>query len=397
MLNPRLEQLSDYAFPRLAALLAPLEPAAALEPIDLSIGSPMHPPPRLLIDTLAEHGHAWNRYPPVVGTAAFREAAAGWLGRRYGLPAGLIDPVRHILAVAGTKEALFLLAKTITPETKAGGQPAILLPNPMYNVYLGAAVMAGAEPVLLTATAETRYLPDLDRLDPALLARTVAFYLCSPSNPEGAAAGLDYLRRALELARRHDFFLIADECYAELYTREPPPGALEAAQSLGGSLDHLVVCHSLSKRSSAAGLRSGFVAGDPVVMTGFARLRNYAAAVQPLPVLAAASALWGDEAHVEANRVLYRQKYDLAERLLGGRLGFYRPDGGFFLWLTVPDGEAATRQLWTEAAIKVLPGEYLGRADERGVNPGAGRIRVAMVHDLETTETALRRIAETLD
>ena len=283
------------------------------------------------------------------------------------------------------------------PDTKAGARPAILLPNPLYNVYLGAAVMAGAEPVLLTASAETGYLPDLDRLSPALLARTVAFYLCSPSNPQGAAASLDYLGRALELARRHDFLLIADECYAELYTREPPAGALQAAMRLGQSLDHLVVCHSLSKRSSAAGLRSGFVAGDPAVMAGFARLRSYAAAVQPLPVAAAATALWHDEAHVEANRALYRKKFDLAEERLGGRFGFYRPDGGFFLWLTVADGEAVARRLWTEAAIKVLPGAYLGRPDARGDNPGDGAIRVAMVHDLETTDAALRRIAATVN
>jgi aspartate/methionine/tyrosine aminotransferase len=397
MLNPRLEELSDYAFQRLATLLAPLEPPADLEPIDLSIGSPLHPPPQLLLDTLAEHGHLWNRYPPIAGTPALREAAADWLVRRYGLPAGTIDPTRHVLAVAGTKEALFLIAQAIMPDAKAGAKPAILLPNPLYNVYLGAAVMAGAEPVLLTASARTGHLPDLDGLSPALLARTVAFYLCSPSNPQGAAAGLDYLRRALELARQHDFLLIADECYAELYSREPPAGALQAAMRLGQSLDHLVVCHSLSKRSSAAGLRSGFVAGDPAVMAGFARLRSYAAAVQPLPVAAAAAALWRDEAHVEANRALYRKKFDLAEERLDGRLGFYRPDGGFFLWLTVADGEAAARRLWTEAAIKVLPGAYLGRPDEHGDNPGDGAIRVAMVHDLETTDTALRRIAATLD
>jgi N-succinyldiaminopimelate aminotransferase len=396
MLNPRLEELSEYAFPRLARLLAPLDPPPHLQPIDLSIGSPMHPPPRLLTDTLAEHGHLWNRYPPVIGTPAFRAAAAGWLARRYGLPDGMLDPARNLLSVAGTKEALFLIAQTIMPAERAGARPVVLMPNPFYNVYQGAAVMAGAEPVMLPATAETGYLPDLDRLSPALLDRAIALYLCSPSNPQGAAAGLDYLTRALALARRHDFLLLVDECYAELYTREPPAGALQAALRLGGALDHLMVFHSLSKRSSAAGLRSGFVAADAALIAGFARLRDYAAAVQPLPVLAAATALWQDEAHVEANRTLYRQKFDLAEARLGGRFGFYRPDGGFFLWLTVGDGEAATRRLWTEAAIKVLPGAYLARPDEQGRNPGDEAIRVALVHDLATTDAALRRIAETL-
>jgi N-succinyldiaminopimelate aminotransferase len=401
MLNPRLEQLGDYAFPRLARLLAPLDPPPGLAPIDLSIGSPMHPTPKLLTDTLAEHGHLWNRYPPVLGTAAFRAAAAGWLGRRYGLPEGSLDPERHLLAVAGTKEALFLVAQAIMPDRLADDgaceRPAVLMPNPFYIVYQGGAVMAGAEAVMLPVTADTGYLPELDRLGPALLARTVAFYLCSPTNPQGAAASLDYLARALELARRHDFLLIVDECYAELYTREPPAGALQAALRLGGGFDRLMVFHSLSKRSSAAGLRSGFVAGDPALIAGFARLRNYAAAVQPLPVLAAATALWQDEAHVEANRTLYRQKFDLAEQRLGGRFGYYRPDGGFFLWLTVGDGEAAARRLWTEAALKVLPGAYLARPDEQGRNPGDAAIRVALVHDLATTEVALRRIAETLE
>jgi aspartate/methionine/tyrosine aminotransferase len=244
---------------------------------------------------------------------------------------------------------------------------------------------------------QTGYLPDLDQLSPELLARTAAFYLCSPSNPQGAAADQAYLERALTLARRHDFLLIADECYSELYTRQPPTGALEAAVGLGGSLDHLVVCHSLSKRSSAAGLRSGFVAGDPVVIAAFARLRSYAAAVQPLPVLAAAAALWRDEEHVDASRALYQKKFELAGQRLGTRLGNYLPDGGFYLWLTVPDGEAAARRLWTEAAVRVLPGAYLGRADEHGVNPGDSKIRLALVHDLDTTDMALQRIAETLE
>lgn len=396
MLNPRLEELSDYTFQRLARLLEPLDPPR-LAPIDLSIGSPMHAVPKLLTDTLAAHGHLWGRYPPVIGTQAFREAVAGWLTRRYGLAPGAIEPERHVLAVAGTKEALFLIAQAVMPAERTGPRPAVLMPNPFYNVYLGAAVMAGAEPVLLTVSPETGHLPDLERLSPALLERTVAFYLCSPTNPQGAAADLAYLGRALALARRHDFLLIVDECYSELYNCEPPPGALQAAQNQGGSLDHLIVCHSLSKRSSAAGLRSGFVAGDPAVIAGFARLRSYGAAVQPLPVLEAASALWRDEAHVEDNRALYRQKFDLAEARLAGRFGFYRPDGGFFLWLTVGDGEAATRRLWSEAAVKVLPGAYLGRPDEQGRNPGDAAIRVAMVHDLATTEEALRRIAQTLE
>jgi N-succinyldiaminopimelate aminotransferase len=356
----------------------------------------MHPIPPLMIAALRANEHLWGRYPPVTGSPAFRQAAADWLTRRYHLPDGLLDPERHVLPVAGTKEALFMIAQAVTAEQKGGGRPAVLLPNPFYNVYLGGAVMAGAEPVLLPVTAATGHWPVLDELDPALLDRTAAFYLCSPANPQGVAADLGYLKRLVELARRHDFLLIMDECYAEIYTGDPPVGALEAAVALDGRLASVIVCHSLSKRSSAAGLRSGFVAGDLDVLAGFAHLRSYGAAVQPLPVLAAATALWQDEEHVIANRGLYREKFDLADDRLGGRLGYYRPDGGFFLWLDVGDGEAAARRLWAKAAIKVLPGGYLGRPNGAGHNPGQSAIRVALVHDLATTEAALADLVAVL-
>jgi aspartate/methionine/tyrosine aminotransferase len=356
----------------------------------------MHPLPRLLTETLHAHDHLWGRYPPVDGTPEFRAAAADWLSWRYGLPAGAIDPRRHLLPVAGTKEALYLIAQTVMPERKAGAQPAVLMPNPFYNVYLAGAAMAGAEAVLLPTSAASGHLPALDELPPTLLARTAAFYLCSPANPQGAAADLAYLQRLLALAREHRFVLIVDECYSEIYTRDPPVGALQAAAALGNGLGQLIVCHSLSKRSNAAGLRSGFVAGDPALIAGFARLRSYAAAVQPLPVLAAATALWRDEAHVQASRALYLEKYELADARLAGRFDYHRPDGGFFLWLTVEDSEAAARRLWTEAALKVVPGAYLGRPDAAGSNPGRRAIRVAMVHDLATTATALQRLVDTL-
>ena len=396
MHNPRLDGLGDYFFRRLAALLEPLAPAPDKEPIDLSIGQPMHPVPALLMETLQENSHLFGRYPPVVGMPAFRAAVTDWLTWRYGLPARLLSPDRHVLPVAGTKEALFMLSQVVTPETKGGGKPAVLMPNPFYNVYLGGAVIAGAEPVLLPVTAETNHLPDLDALDSDVLDRTVAFFLCSPSNPQGSAASLAYLTKALELARRHDFLLIMDECYSEIYGGEPPVGGLEAAVALGGDLDNLLICNSLSKRSSAAGLRSGFVAGDPTTIKLFTRLRSYGAAVQPLPLMAVATALWRDEDHVRASRELYIEKFDLADRFLSGSLDYHRPDGGFFLWLNVGDSEAITRKLWSEAAIKVVPGAYLGYADESGWNPGAHAVRIALVHDITTTERALERLVKTL-
>lgn len=396
MHNPRLDGLTDYFFRRLATLLEPLAPSATHEIIDLSIGQPMHATPALLTETLAANGHLWGRYPPVIGTSAFRDAVRSWLNWRYELPGDLLSADEHILPVAGTKEVLFMLSQLVTPSEKNGARPAVLMPNPFYNVYLGGAVMAGAEPVLLPVTAETNHLPDLDALSPDLLERTVAFFLCSPANPQGSAADLGYLSRALQLARRHDFLLIMDECYSEVYSEAPPHGSLQAAAANGRSLDHLLVCHSLSKRSNAAGLRSGFVAGDPAIIKPLTRLRSYAAPVQPLPVMAAATALWQDESHVAESRRLYQQKFELADSCLAGRFDYARPAGGFFLWLNVGDSEAIAKKLWSEAALKVVPGAYLGYANQDGWNPGAHAIRIALVHDLATTEQALTRLVGTL-
>ncbi|BCX16994.1 MAG: aminotransferase [Geminicoccaceae bacterium] len=395
MWNDRLDRLQEFPFRRLAQLLAGIDPPPG-ETFDLTIGEPQHQPPPLLAEVVARYAHEWNRYPPLNGTAAFRREVCAWLARRYHLPAGALDPERHVLPVAGTKEALFLLPEVLVPERSGGPRPAVLVPNPVYAVYVGAAVLAGAEPVYLAATRETGFLPDLDALEPRLLERTAALYLCSPANPQGAVADLAYWRKAIRLARRYGFVLLADECYTELYDREPPPGVLEAAWAEDRSFSNVVAFHSLSKRSNAAGLRSGFVAGDPAVLARFLRLRAYAAAVQPLPLMAAATALWAEESHVEANRALYRRKFDLAERRLSNRFGFYRPAGGFFLWLEVGDGEAATVELWRRAGVKVLPGGYLAVPDEHGRNPAASYVRLALVHDEPVIARALDRLVDVL-
>lgn len=392
MRNDRLDHLAEFPFRRLAALLA-REPAPSVPTLDLALGEPRHAPPTLLAETVAAHAHLWNRYPPVLGTPEFRTTAAEWLTRRFALPPGTVEGDRHICPLAGTKEGLYLLPSLVTPRR---GNPAVLMPDPVYAVYFGGAVMAGAEPVLLPATAETGFLPDLDALAPALLERTALLYLCTPANPQGAVADLDYLRKAVRLARRHGFLLAVDECYCELWDKAPPPGALEAGLAEDGSLEGVLVFHSLSKRSSAPGLRSGFVAGDPAVIKDLVRLRAYASPVQPLPLLAAATALWRDEAHVEANRARYRAKFDLAERRLSNRFGFYRPAGGFFLWLDVGDGEAACRRLWNEGGLRVLPGAYLSGGDP-AVSPGRPYIRVALVDEAATVDSALARLSEVLD
>ncbi len=396
MLNPLLQLLSEYPFDRLRALLGGIEPPSGMAPMVLSVGEPRHATPPLVHEVVSNNGDLWNRYPPVEGTAEFRSAAVGWLTRRYALPDHLLDADRHVLPVAGTREALFLLAAVAVPRSKVGRRPVVSMPNPFYHVYFGATLMSGAEPVYLPATRDTGFLPDLSAIDSATLERTAMMYLCSPANPQGAVADLAYLKDAVRLARRHDFVLAVDECYTEVYDRQPPPGALEACAALGGGTDNVVVFHSLSKRSSVPGLRSGFVAGDPRLIEAFRRLRSFGGATVPLPVLAAATALWRDDDHVEQNRALYRAKFDLAERSLGNRFGFFRPEGAFFLWLEVGDGEEAARALWAKSALRVLPGAYMAQPDAFGVNPGAPFVRVALIEDLASTEEALRRLLKVL-
>ncbi|MGD9614861.1 MAG: aminotransferase class I/II-fold pyridoxal phosphate-dependent enzyme [Alphaproteobacteria bacterium] len=433
MLNPQLETLSDYPFEALRTLLNPVAPLVNDPPILMSLGEPQHQPPALLTETLAAHAHEWNKYPPMAGTPELRQAIAGWLTRRYRLPQGAVDPDRHVLSLGGTKEGLYLFSSLVVPREKAGRRPVVLVPNPYYLVYNGAATMAGADAVFLDATADNGFMPDLASIPRETWERTALFYLCSPSNPQGTIASLDYLKQAITLARRYDFVLAVDECYAEIWDRTPPPGALEACAALAhphpnpppqpgegimqnppplagegrvgamlgrvsadNPFKNVVVFHSLSKRSSAAGLRSGFVAGDPALIGHFKHLRDYGGCQVPLPIQAAAAALWRDEAHVEENRARYRRKFDIAEAALGGRFGFYRPQGGFFLWLDVDDGESAALRLWREAAVRVLPGGYTARAAAGRDNPGARYIRVAIVHDETTLETAFARIARVL-
>jgi succinyldiaminopimelate transaminase len=395
-LNPRLDTLSDYPFAQLRALLAPVVPRTNAAPIVMSLGEPQHQPPPLLAETLDAHAGEWNRYPPMAGTAELRQAIVDWLTRRYGLLPGMLDPERHALSLGGTKEGLYLLSSLVVPDTKAGAQPVVLVPNPYYLVYNGAATMAGAEAVFLDATRENDFLPDLDRIPREILVRTALCYLCSPANPQGTIASLDYLKKAILLARQYDFVLAVDECYAEIWDRAPPPGGLEACAALGQGFERVVVFHSLSKRSSAAGLRSGFVAGDPQLIARFAHLRDYGGCQVPLPIQAAAAALWRDEAHVLENQAAYRRKFDIAERAIGGRFGYYRPAGGFYLWLDVGDGEAATVRLWRDAAVRALPGGYIARA-ANGMNPGSRYIRLALVHDEATLAEAFARIARVLE
>lgn len=369
----------------------------------LSLGEPQHAFPEFVSDVLRTHEKDYGKYPPIIGTTPFRDAAAGWLARRYNLPPEVLEPDARLLPVNGTREALFNLALVACPTEKAGKQPAVLMPNPFYQCYASAAIAAGAEPHYIAATAENGFLPDFEALDSDLLARTAMIYFCSPANPQGTVAPLDYLKRLITLAREHDITLVIDECYADIYDKDEPPGGLQAALDLtitksGDAFENLMVFHSLSKRSNLPGLRSGFCAGDKDLIKRFRSFRNISAPQSPLPVLAAATACWNDDAHSAENRARYQAKNDIAERILGNRYGFYRPAGGFFLWLDVSDGVEAAKKLWEEAGLKVLPGRYLARDDAslKDNNPGARYIRLALVQDEKTIEEALTRLTNVL-
>ncbi len=385
---------SRSPFVRLRELLGDAEPGKPA--ISLAVGEPQHPVPAFVGPVLAAHIDEFGRYPMNKGIDAFCRAAADWLGRRFALPRP-VDPDTEVLVLNGTREGLFLAA-IAARNWVAGrsGRPAILMPNPFYAAYAAGAVAAGCEPVYLPATAATGFLPDLDALSEGLLARTVAFYIASPANPQGAVASRAYLGRLADLARRFGFMVFCDECYSEIYSRVAPAGMLETA---GADFANVIVFQSLSKRSNLPGLRVGFAAGDRKFLARFLDLRNVAAPQVPVPAQRVAIAAYADETHVEANRELYRRKFDLADQVIGNRYGYRRPAGGFFLWLDVSargGDEAAALQLWREAGLRVVPGRYLAQPQADGGNPGEGFIRVALVHDQETTAEALHRLVAAL-
>ena len=381
-------------FVRLTELIAGIEPGKPV--INLSVGEPQHPVPPFVGPTLAAHLTDFGRYPANKGVEPFRHAVAAWLNRRYKLTRP-VDPESEVLVLNGTREGLFLAAIAAKRwVARRAGKPAVLIPNPFYAAYAAGALAAGCEPIYMPATRESGFLPDLDSLDDALLARTVAFYIASSSNPQGAVADRGYLEKLAGLARRFGFLVFADECYCEIYSKNAPPGMLEAS---GPDFANVVVFHSLSKRSNLPGLRVGFAAGDRRFLAPYLELRNIAAPQVPTPAQHVAIAAYGDEAHVEDNRELYTAKFDLADQIVGDRYGYQRPAGGFFLWLDVSKqggSEIVTKRLWTEAGVRVVPGRYLAREQADGSNPGADYIRVAMVQDKAATAEALHRLVAVL-
>ncbi len=381
-------------FVRLRELLADTPPGKPA--ISLAVGEPQHPIPDFVAPIIAAHVAEFGRYPMNKGLDEFAAAVAKWLDRRYALPRP-VDPASEVLVLNGTREGLFLAALAaknwVAPRA---GWPAVLIPNPFYAAYAAGAIAADCEAVYLPTTVQTGFLPDLNALGEELLARTVAFYLASPSNPQGAVANRAYLDKLTALARRFGFLILADECYCEIYSDRAPPGMLQAA---GADFQNVVVFHSLSKRSNLPGLRIGFAAGDRNFLANYLELRNVAAPQVPTPMQHVAIAAYNDEKHVEENRRLYRQKFDLADQIIGDRYSYKRPAGGFFLWLDVSaqgGSEQAAQRLWREAGLRVVPGRYLAREQADGSNPGADYIRVAMVQNNEITAEALHRLVAVL-
>lgn len=391
-MNPDLDKLQPYPFEKLTALLAGVTPPDKT-PIALSIGEPKHATPALITAALQEHlAKGLASYPLTKGIPALREAIGDWLCQRFTLPPHTIDPDRHVLPVNGTREALFSFAQAVIDRRR----PALVMsPNPFYQIYEGAALLAGAAPHFIPCTRDNAYLPDFDAVSAQAWDDCQLLYLCSPGNPTGAVIPLQTLQRLIDLAERHDFIIASDECYSEIYFDEsdPPAGLLQAAAAMGNTdFRRCVVFHSLSKRSNAPGLRSGFVAGDADVLAGYLRYRTYHGCALPLQHQHASIAAWRDETHVRENRRLYREKFDAVLEILDGTLDVGRPQAGFYLWPHTPLGdEAFARGLFERQHVTVLPGRYLSR-DSDGVNPGAGHVRMALVASMDECVEAARRI-----
>ena len=389
-LNPAHAIFDGNMFVQLRSILEPIAPHPSLPMLDVSIGEPQMPPCQLLLDSVTKHNSAWQFYPKATGNARFIGAVQNYIDRRWPAASQLADDAQ-IIPVPGTREPLHLLGHLVAG-TKQNA--VALVTNPFYHAWRAGALASGAEIQFLNSGANHNFLPDLAAVDSDILARTTLLYLCSPTNPHGSIMDLDFLKMALSLARQHDFLVVMDECYSDIWRHQPPPGMIEAAAALaadGPGLDplrNLVVLNSLSKRSGAAGLRAGFMVGDHNVIGQYLKLVGNGGSLVPTPLLEVAADLYDDDDHVAAIRSYYNANFDIA----AAYLRITPPEGGFFLWLKVDDDIDFVQRLMAEQAVRALPGSFMAVATEAG-NPGSGYVRLALVHDADRTDTAIRRIA----
>ncbi|HJP37143.1 MAG TPA: succinyldiaminopimelate transaminase [Gammaproteobacteria bacterium] len=397
-MNPGLEYLQAYPFERLAEIRASAAPAAHLEPINMSIGEPRHPTPQFIHEALTQSISTTGKYPPTRGSEALRGAIAQWLTHRFKIPAGAIDPERHVLPVNGTREALFSIAQCVVdPRTPT---PTVAMPNPFYQIYEGAALLAGAQPYYVPCPAQNGFLPALELVPSKTWRDCQILFICTPGNPSGKVMPAQQLATLLELADRYDFIIVSDECYCELYLDEhnPPVGLLQVAWEQGRTDFHrCIVMHSLSKRSNAPGLRSGFAAGDASLLSAYLRYRTYHGCAMPLYVQAASAAAWMDEAHVKENRKQYRDKFEAVLPMLTPFAEVPEPEAGFYLWPRIAmDDVECCRRLIEEQNVTTLPGRFLARQDQTG-NPGQNRIRIVLADEIGACVEGARRIAALLE
>jgi len=396
-MNPNIQRLHPYPFEKLAKLKAGITPNDALAHISLSIGEPKHAPPQFVLDELTQHLATIAQYPLTKGTDALRESIVQWLTKRFQLQSTEINAGGNIIPVNGTREALFAFAQAVIDPSK---KPLVLAPNPFYQIYEGAAILAGAEIQFLNTIAENNYTPDLDTVSEDTWKRCQLIYICTPGNPTGKVFDEAYLEKLIHLANKYDFIIASDECYSEIYPDEnnPPPGLLQVAAKMGNDkFERCVVFHSLSKRSNLPGLRSGFIAGDEKVLATFLKYRTYHGCAMAVPSQMASIAAWNDEIHVKNNRAMYRSKFESVLRILQPVMNVEQPDASFYLWPKTPiNDEAFAQQLFKEQNLTVLPGSYLSRVSG-GVNAGENHIRIALVAEIESCIDAANRIKQTIE
>jgi len=394
-MNSRLASLQRYPFERLAELIQGVTPPANKPPIKLSVGEPQHDAPPFVLEALTKNLKGLSRYPTTKGAPALRQAIAAWATKRFKLDKLKLDPERHVLPVAGTREALFSIAQAVVDRRSHAEQPVVISPNPFYQIYEGAALLAGARPYFLNTTEASGYRMDFAKVPDEVWDQVQMIYICSPGNPTGAVMTHKDLAMLLGFAEEHDFLICSDECYSEIYFDEakPPVGLLQVANDLGiEDYRRCLVFHSLSKRSNLPGLRSGFVAGDAEVIAEYFQYRTYQGCALPPPTQAASAAAWGDEQHVAENRALYRKKFDAVLEILKPVLDVHKPEAGFYLWPKLPiSDETFTRELYARENVLALPGSYLSR-HAQGMNPGANRVRLALVAGYDECIEAAKRI-----